>query len=114
MGPLAAGSVVLVRFPFSDLSQTEWRPAVLLVPVGREDWITCQITSNPYRGTRTIPLTRASFTSGALRQVSYARPDKLFTAHQNLIVRQLGTLEADAFTEIVDAVIHILQASLTP
>ena len=46
----AAGTVVLVPFPFSDLSQAKLRPAVVLADVGRGDWILCQITSNPYPG----------------------------------------------------------------
>ena len=44
----SAGSVVLVRFPFSDLSQTRLRPAVVLADAGRGDWVLCQVTSNAY------------------------------------------------------------------
>lgn len=113
MGPLATGFIVLVRFPFSDLSQARWRPAVLLAAAGREDWVICQVTSNPYRGSRTIPLTDACFATGSLRLASYVRPDKLFTVHQNLIVRQLGVLQTDVFSEIVEAVIDVLRASQT-
>ena len=48
MVPLAAGLVVLVRFPFSDLSQIKLRPAVVLAHAGRADWIMCQVTSKSY------------------------------------------------------------------
>jgi mRNA interferase MazF len=34
-----AGAIVLVRFPFSDLSQAKLRPAVVLADAGRGDWI---------------------------------------------------------------------------
>ena len=47
MVPSAAGAVVLVPFPFSDLSRAKMRPAVVLAEAGRNDWILCQITSNP-------------------------------------------------------------------
>jgi mRNA interferase MazF len=33
----APGAVVVVRFPFSDLSQTKLRPAVVLADAGRGD-----------------------------------------------------------------------------
>jgi mRNA interferase MazF len=92
----AAGTVVLVPFPFSDLSQAKLRPAVVLADVGRGDWILCQITSNPYGDARTILLTDASFAVGALRVTSYARPGKLFTAHHTLMVSQVGTTESRA------------------
>ncbi len=57
MGSIAAGSVVLVRFPFSDLSQAKLRPAVILADCGRGDWVMCQITSNPYSDSRAIEIT---------------------------------------------------------
>jgi len=43
MGVPAVGQVVLVPFPFSDLSSTKVRPAVTLADVGRGDWVLCQI-----------------------------------------------------------------------
>lgn len=47
MGAFAAGQVVLLPFPFSDLTRSKLRPALLLADAGRDDWIACQITSNP-------------------------------------------------------------------
>ena len=44
----SAGVVVTVQFPFSDLSQSKLRPAVILADAGRGDWILCQVTSNAY------------------------------------------------------------------
>ena len=58
MVPLAAGLVVLVRFPFSDLSQTKLRPAVVLANAGRGDWILCQVTSKPYADSAAVVTTR--------------------------------------------------------
>ena len=46
------GVVVLVRFPFSDLSSSKLRPAVVLAHAGGEDWVLCQVTSNPYGDSR--------------------------------------------------------------
>ena len=47
MAAPAAGAVVLVRFPFSDLTSSKLRPAVVLADAGKGDFILCQITSNP-------------------------------------------------------------------
>lgn len=52
------GSVVLVRFPFSDLSSSKLRPAVVLAFTGRDDWILCQVTSNPYSDPTAIQLSK--------------------------------------------------------
>lgn len=106
------GAVVLVPFPFSNLSQAKLRPAVVLAEAGRGDWILCQITSNPYGDVRAIELTDASFATGSLRTMSYARPGKLLTANRDLMTTQVGVLKADAFRQVVEAAITILRASI--
>ena len=64
MGAVQPGVVVLVRFPFSDLSASKLRPAVVLARAGGVDWVLCQVTSNPYGDPGAVPLTSASFASG--------------------------------------------------
>jgi mRNA interferase MazF len=104
----AAGGVVLVPFPFSDLSQAKLRPAIVLADAGRGDWILCQVTSNPYGDRRAVHLTDTSFTSGSLRADSYARPGKLFTASRDLMVAQVAVLTTEARQHIVDAVVAVV------
>ena len=109
MGTPAIGSVVLVPFPFSDLSQTKRRPAVVLAPAERGDWILCQITSKPYAGVRAVQLTDADFERGSLRLTSYARPAKLFTAHESLFVIEIGMLRADSLRKVAAEVVAIIR-----
>jgi mRNA interferase MazF len=49
-------SVVLVDFPFSDLSQTKLRPAIVLAQANSQDWFLCQITSNARIDERAIEI----------------------------------------------------------
>jgi mRNA interferase MazF len=105
----AAGAVVLVPFPFSDLSKAKLRPAVVLADAGRGDWILCQITSNPYSDLHAEQLTADDFLSGSLPVVSYARPGKLFTANHDLMVSETGTLTPESFRRLIEAVIDILR-----
>jgi mRNA interferase MazF len=111
MGVFAAGQVALLPFPFSDLSRNKLRPAVLLAGASREDWIVCQITSNPFGDIRSLPLTTSDFSIGGLRHISYVRPGKIFTAHESLIASVIGTLEPKMHTTVRNAVIAILQQS---
>ena len=113
MAPSTARDVVLVPFPFSDLSQSKLRPAVVLAAAGRDDYVLCQVTSNPYADLLAVELTRASFASGSLQRTSYARPGKLFTAHESLIRAQIGTLSLPDFRTIVERVIQLLQSGIS-
>src|ERR1035438_8490271 len=105
------GAVVLVRFPFSDLSETKLRPAVLLANAERGDWVLCQVTSKPYGDARAIIIEAGGFASGSLSLVSYARPGKLFTANQSLIAGQAGMLKAELCNQIIESVVALLRGA---
>ena len=107
--PPATGEVVLVPFPFSDLSQSKVRPAVCLADAGRGDWVLRQITSSPYGGPSAVPLDAGDFASAGLLAASLARPGKLFTAHAGLIVRSVGVLTPTAFGRVLTAVMGVFQ-----
>jgi mRNA interferase MazF len=109
-----AGEVVLVPFPFSDLSQSKVRPAVCLADAGRGDWVLCQITSSPYGDPAAVPLDGPDFAVGGLLVASFARPGELFTAHAALMVRSVGVLTPAAFARVLSAVVAVLQPPASP
>ena len=67
----SAGAVVLISFPFSDLSRSKLRPAVVLASVSRGDYVLCQVTSNPYADPNAVELKEEDFREGSLQRVSY-------------------------------------------
>lgn len=103
------GAVVLVRFPFSDLSQSKLRPAVVVAAAGRDDWILSQITSKSYGDVGAIKLDDTGFITGSLRVTSYARPGKLFTANLSLMVAEVAKLKAESLKAVVDAIVDLLR-----
>ena len=105
----ATRRVVLVRFPFSDLTSATVRPAVVLADAGRGDWVLCQITSNPYADPAALRLEDADFASGSLRQVSYIRPGKLFTASALLMAGEAGRLKPEKHAQVIAAVVALLE-----
>lgn len=105
----AIGEVVLVPFPFSDLSQSKVRPAICLADVGRGDWILCQITSNAYGDPYAVPVLDPDFVAGGLRVASFVRPGKLFTAHRSLLIRSVGQLGPTKLQPILSAVAAFFQ-----
>ncbi len=105
----ARGAVVLVRFPFSDLSRSKLRPAVVLADAGLGDHVLCQVTSKPYGDPSAVVLDNTAFASGSLRVTSYARPGKLFTASSDLVTELVGVLTDEARGRIVDAVVAVIR-----
>ncbi|HEX9138090.1 MAG TPA: type II toxin-antitoxin system PemK/MazF family toxin [Nitrospirota bacterium] len=108
----AVGKVILVPFPFSDLSESKLRPAVVLADARRGDWILCQVTSNPYGDPHAVSITDESFSHGALRIASFARPGKLFTASSGLMLGEVGMLKADVTRQIINRIIDMLKGRM--
>ncbi len=108
MGSFAAGQVVIVHFPFSDLSASKLRPAAVLADAGRGDWILCQITSKAYGDPLALTLEDGAFVTGSLRLTSFVRPGKLFTAHSSLVAGLVGELKPGTFARIREDVIRLI------
>jgi mRNA interferase MazF len=101
MGLFAKGAVVLVPYPFSDLSRSKLRPAVILAEVSADDYILCQITTKPYETRKVISISPIRNPESGLHSMSYARTEKLFTGHESIVVEQIGVLTESVITEII-------------
>jgi mRNA interferase MazF len=104
MGEFVAGDVVVVSFPFSDLSQTKRRPGLVLAEAEFGDLILCQVTSKPYSSRMAVQIDKPDFSSGGLPVVSYARPDKLFTADPRIVERAAGKLQNKTLLDVLSRV----------
>lgn len=104
------GDVVVLPFPFADLSANKRRPALVLATLStHNDVILCMITSRMTRDGSAVGITSADFVSGGLPQDSNVRPNRLFTADAALIQKVAGRLSEDKFTAVIDEVIRILK-----
>lgn len=108
----SVGAVVLVPFPFSDLTQAKLRPAAVLADVEKNDWILAQITSKPYGDSKAITITNNSLADGSLQVTSYIRPGKLFTSNTSLMVKQVGSLKKEVLKITIEAVVDIFHSGI--
>ena len=104
MEKLTVGSVVSVVFPSSNLKGQKIRPALVLANVEFENLILCQITSKPYSSKTAIRIEKSDFVEGKLPVISFARPDKLFTADTSMIKNSLGRLNIKMKSKILQKV----------
>ena len=105
---LEASTVVITRFPYSDLTRTTRRPSLVLASAGLGDWILGQITTNADIDDLAIELTNDTLADGSLNTVSYFRPNKLFTGNVVLMDRPVAKLKPEVFNRLLDATIDIL------
>ena len=109
MVTLGPASIVVVDFPFTNLSGSKLRPAVVLCDAGRGDWLLCQITSNPHSDPNAVKITQANLAAGSLAIQSFARASKLFTANEALMTKRIAIIADATFKEILQATIKLLQ-----
>ena len=106
-----AGEIVVIPFPFSDLTQSKVRPALFLAVAGRGDYVLCQITSQPYGDPLALKIDDQDFASGGLHVESFVRPGKLFTADANLILSTEGKLSPAAYQRVLNTVVNLLRVA---
>lgn len=103
------GDVVVVPFPFSDLSQAKRRPALVVQHFSGEDLLLAQITSQNIRDDYAILLMDNDFKEGSLKKLSNIRPNKLFTCSTNLILYEAGVLKKDKMLEIIKVIQDLIE-----
>lgn len=108
MGRFVKGDVVVVPFPFSDLTMSKRRPALVLANLTGDDLILCQITSQTIRDAYAIELADDDYASGSLNRPSNIRPNRLFTADRHIVLYRSGHLKKEKIDEVVDTLVEIL------
>jgi mRNA interferase MazF len=95
----SVGDVVIIPFPYSDLSQSKRRPALVLSEAGRGDL-------------HALALKESDFLSGGIKRDSFIRGAKLFTANEALILGVAGHLTHSKLSDVIYQLIEILSACL--
>lgn len=103
------GDVIVVPFPFSDLTQSKRRPALVVAQLEGDDLILCANTSQQVRDRYSLALTDDDFETGSLRQTSNIRPNRLSTADTHIVLYQIGHLKAQKLDTVISRVVEILR-----
>jgi mRNA interferase MazF len=110
------GSVVLVPFPFTDLSGAKQRPALVISPDSLNATcpdvvlvaITSQIPATLSPDELAIPA--ADLAAAGLPKPSIVRLSKLITIHQGLIRKPIGQMPAPTLRRILTQLQALFQA----
>lgn len=92
MGKPVRGDVVVIPFPFSDLSGSKRRPALVVAELDGDDLILCMITGREIGDKYAVSLDSTDFQSGSLPVSSNIRPSRLFTSDSALVSKTVGQI----------------------
>lgn len=106
------GEIVIVPFPFTNLSGIKQRPVLILSKkeynTAAEDVITCGITSNLKNDAHSIRIDNTNLLEGKVLAPSRIKVDKLFTLHQSIIIKRMGRLNQDTIREVKDRLFKLM------
>lgn len=109
------GDVVLVPFPFTDLSAIKQRPAFVLSPERlnnvRSDLVVAAITSQipDVISEDEILLSGADLRTAGLPKPSIVKLGKIFTIHQGLIRKKLGRVPDSTLESILQKLLQSMR-----
>ncbi len=109
MAKFVKGDVVVVPFPFSDLTQSKRRPALVITALDGDDLILCQITSKTIKDKYAIVVNDNDFETGGLKQPSNIRPNRIFTADTHIILYRVGNLKNAKVSEVIESIVEIIR-----
>jgi len=107
--------VVLVPFPYSDLSATKRRPVLI---VSNNDYnnsfpdiLVCVITSNRFEDEYSVNLDNEDLEIGILPESSVVKMHKLFTIEKTKIIRKFSMVKSEYYDQIKDKIEALIQKS---
>jgi len=109
MEKFVKGDIVVVPFPFSDRYHAKRRPALVLADLSGNDIILSQITSQNNHVKYAILLKISDFETGNLEKESRIRPNRIFAADKNIILRKIGHIDKNKYNEVAEKLIQLIK-----
>jgi len=94
------GDVVVLEFPYTDLSKTKKRPSLIVADLKGDNFILCQITGQPRPDPDLVKLEKDNFQTGGLHRDSFIIPSFVFTIHKSKINYSAGRIKKDKIKEV--------------
>jgi mRNA interferase MazF len=102
------GDVILVPFPFSDLTGVKKRPALVLADIEDGHEVICLMLTSVELKSEKHEYSIINWKEAGLLKPSIARIHRLFTLHRNMVNKKLGRLVEEEYITIIQRVIDLL------
>jgi len=106
------GDILIVPFPFSDLTSVRQRPVLVLSKKEYnekcEDIVTCGITSNLKDSKYSVLIDNPDLIEGNIPVKSRIKTDRLFTLEQSIIIKKMGMVNKGTFSKVRKEFINLI------
>ena len=100
--------IILIPFPFTDLSATKKRPALVIsyTDFNKENKgiLVCQITHNLKQRRHSIYINNNNLENGSLAVESLIKANKIFTIDKSLIIQKICKLDSKTYLMVYDEI----------
>ena len=107
------GDIIIIGFPFSDLSATKKRPALIVsndVVNKTGDYLMVQITSKVRKDALSLPITENDYEKNKILPLqSYIRIHKLFLLNKRLIISKYTAVTAKFADTVTETILNVLK-----
>ncbi len=94
------GDIVILPFPYTDLSTTKKRPALVIATLRGQNIILAQITTVKREDEYLISLTKKDFETGFLKQDSFIMLSIISTAEGSAVAYKAGKVKQEKIKEV--------------
>ena len=99
------GEIVVVPFPFTDLSSSKVRPALVLSDAAFNeagpDIVVCAITSRLANASNSVIIAADDLEAGILERPSRVKAANIVTIEKSVVRRKVGRLRKGAFARVM-------------
>lgn len=107
------GEIVVIPFPFTDLSAVKQRPVLIISSTGynesTEDVIICGITSNLKDAGYSVVIDNGSLSTGQIPVISRIKVDKIFTLKQSLAKKKVARIKPEVMDAVKAEILKLLE-----
>lgn len=105
--------IVLVPFPYSDLSSIKNRPVLILsnnnFNFSHNDLLVAVITSKIFIDDYSVEIDNDSLEYGILPEKSVIKTSKLFTISKDIIIKKFSILKDEKFEKVVNRITELIK-----
>jgi mRNA interferase MazF len=106
------GDILLIPFPYSDLSATKQRPVLVLsnshYNESHQDIVVAAITSNVTEKEYSILIADDDLDEGHLKMDSAIRADKVYTFSKQIVNKKFGHIKVARLEDVKKQLMHLI------